>query len=617
MRRLIIFSFYCFIFSHFVRSQSAVDSMIKVYPRQKGVEKAKTLSELCFYMSFSDLDASLKYGKLAYETALLAGDSNIVSRTLSDWSIPYLTLGKYDSVIILNELVLAIEIPEGDSVQVAASLNKMGLAEFKRGNNEIALAHNLRALTIFEANNLKAYVGQTLAVIGNIYDSNKMYESALKYYQDAQTIAKDIGDQNGYITALNNEGHTLQNLKQFKAAEVKLQAANALMQTQGDPGKLGLSYQTLGLNAYYDNRPNEGRVYYQKALKNFQIIDYAEGLCVVYLNIGHSFLDEKNSDSAEFYLNKSLVIAKETESFSQLMEVYKALVVLESLKGDVEKAEHYFDTYIAMNDSIYSLETNQSIVDMQVKYETEQKTLDLSKEKLKRQNAQLWLIIAAVSAAFLLFVSLFIRHRKKLSEERLKLEALESVEKERARIARDLHDNLGADLTLITSKIDIQAFQQNDLNFRADLEKISDISKSANAQLRDTIWSIHKTSLDLGELSTKISDFARRTFDQENIAVVVNCTDKRVEIPPGKALHLFRITQEFLSNSLKYASATKITIDLGPDSLVLEDDGVGFDENLVSKGYGLSNIAARVKEINGSYKWLKNSPGSRLEIRFS
>jgi signal transduction histidine kinase len=597
--------------------QDAIDSMVKLYPSQKGVEKAKTLSELCFYTSYSDLDASLNYGKLAYETAILAGDSNIISRTLSDWSVPHLRLGKYDSVIILNQLVLDIEIPEGDSVQVAASLNKMGLAEASRGNNQKALAHYTRALAIFKEENIQVYVGQILACMGNIYDSNKMYELALDYYEQAEKIASETDDITGYITAVNNQGHVLQELKRYREADLKLKEANGiLLQQNNNPRALGLSYQTLGLNALYENKAEEGLKYYRKAIKIFSDLDDPEGLSSINLNMGYWFLDKGDSDSATFHMNAALQSAKATNSYTQLQSAYKGLVSLESLNGNYAKADEYFKLYELYSDSIYNSETNQAIADMQVKYETEQKTQALKQEKLKRKNAQLWLVVAAVSVALLLFFSLFIRHRKKLSEERLKLESLQSLENERVRIARDLHDNLGADLTVITSKIDIQAFKQNDPNYKKELETISKISKSANSQLRDTIWSIHKSSLNLGELSSKISDYARRVFDEKNTAIVVNCSDKQYSIQPSKALHLFRISQEFLNNSLKYANATKIEIDISSSTLVAQDNGLGFDEKTVVRGYGLNNIAERVVELGGRHSWEQLNPGTRLTITY-
>lgn len=597
-------------------AQINTDSLIRVFPTQPNEEKAKTLSDLCFYLSFSDLDASVMYGKMSYEAALETGNENLISRTLSDWSIPYLTIGNFDSVIILNQRVLEIEIPEGDSLQVGASLNKMGLAEYKRGNNDVALNYNLRALAIFQSEGADAYAGQTLACIGNIYDSNKMFELALDYYRKAKAVAKDVNDEIGYTTALSNEGHALQNLKRYKDAEVKLREANQLIQSEQNPKKLGLSYQTLGLNARLDNRPTEGRQFYQKALNIFSDLNYAEGLCTINMNISECFLTEKNSDSAEVYMNRSLQIAEETGSFSQLQIVYKSMVRLENLKGDYEAADSFFDLYVSLTDSIYNEETNNSIADMQVKYETDQKELALEQEKLNKKNAQLWLVVATTAVGLLLFLVMFIRHRKKISEQKLELKSLQNIESERGRIARDLHDNLGADLTLITSKVDVQAFQQKDPNFKADLEKISDISKSANAQLRDTIWSIHKSSLDLGELSSKISDFAHRIFDDKNIGIDIVCKDKKINLPPAKALNLYRIAQEFMTNSMKYASAQNVTVKLSENSMHLKDDGNGFDFKTVKKGYGLNNISERVEELKSKSTWSSSSIGTELNIQF-
>ncbi len=597
-------------------SQVNIDSLIKLYPDQENEEKAKTLSELCYQLSFSDLESSVMYGRLGYEAALKTGNQNLISRALSDWSIPYLTLGDFDSVIALNEQVLAIEIPEGDSIQVAASLNKMGLAALRKGDYDQSLKYNLRALDIFKANDIDAYVGQTLTSIGNIHDANKMYTLAIEYYQQAEEIAESAGDINGYATALNNQGHSLQNLKEYKLAEVKLRAANEYFQDLKNPQKLGLSYQTLGLNALFDNRPIEGRDYYQKALKNFEIINYAEGLCVVNLNIAECFLSEQNSDSAEIYINRGKKIAEETNSFFQQQLVYKTMVRLENLKGNYQKADDYFNRYIAINDSIYNIETNQSIAEMQVKYDTEQKINDLEKERLKSRNTQLLLAVSVIIIILLVLLALFVNYRKRLQAEKLKVEAYQNVEKERSRIARDLHDNLGAELSLISSKIDIEMFKSKDAVFQENLAAISNVSENANHQLRETIWSIHKSDLSVSDLKEKIQDFSTRVLKGKSIDIKIDTIGSDHTFTPALALNLFRIAQEAINNTLKYAEANCLLVRLTSNILEIKDDGIGFDTNSVRKGYGLNNIKERVRDINGELILESNENGTRLSIKF-
>ena len=608
--KLLLFVF----MSNLALSQVNIDSLIELYPNQELEDKAKTLSELCYQLSFSDLKLSEKYGRLGYEAALKTNNQNLISRTLSDWSIPHLSLGNFDTVLILNQRVLEIEMPEGDSVQVGASLNKMGLAAFRLGHYGQSLSYNLRALEIFKANNIQVYVGQTLSSIGNIHDANKMYDVAIDYYKEAEQIAEELGDMNGYATALNNQGHSLQNLKQYKSAEVKLKAANEQIQKLQNPQKLGLSYQTLGLNALYDNRPAEGRAYYKKALDNFRQIGYAEGLCAININIAECFLSEYNSDSAELYINEAQEIANETQSFFQQQLVYKAMVRLETLKGNYEKVDDYFNRYIAINDSIYNIETNQAIADMKVKYDTDQKTKALENEKLKSRNSQLWLLMAVVIIVLLVIIVLFLNYRRKLQAEKLKVEGYESLEKERTRIARDLHDNLGAELSLISSKIEIEMFKSNNAVFQENLGTISEVSKNANHQLRETIWSIHKSNLTVKELKEKIESFAERVVDDNPIDIAVTSSESDYMYTPAVALNLFRMAQEAINNSLKYAEASQLMVNIKPDQLTIVDNGKGFDIEVVRRGYGLNNIDQRTKDINGKLELLSGKEGTTVRI---
>jgi signal transduction histidine kinase len=611
-----VYSVLIILFFTSVFGQTNIDSLISVYPTQSDAEKAKTLSELCYILSFSDLEESLKYGKLAHQAAEKSGDLNLISRTLSDWSIPLINLGKFDTAIVLNRQVLEIETKEGDSIQVAATLNKLATAAFKLGKYDLSVKYSFRALPIFEANNYPSYVGATFNLIANSYEANKMHELALTYYGKAKRIAEETNDQIGFSSALNNEGLVLLNLKRHDEAEVKLIAANKIIQELDLPEKLGFSYQTLGLNALQDNRPAEAKSFYQKAYEIFEELGNLEGKCLINVNLAECLIHENKIDSADWHIQNSIAFAKETNSIFLLKSVYKSAIRLENLKGNSDKADAFFQLYETLNDSIYSAATNASIAEMQVKYDTEQKTLELAQEKLSRKNTQLWLLIAVTLLVLFGVLILYVRYRKRLAEEKLKLAALESLEQERSRIARDLHDNLGADLTLIASKVDIQAFKQKDENFKGDLEQISAITQSANAQLRDTIWSIHKSALNLGELNNKIDEFVRRTFDADDHKVKVECNDAEKSIPPTKALHLYRITQEFVNNSFKYAQCDEIKIELKKGELKLKDNGIGFDFDTVSKGYGLNNIHARGEEMNAQLTWKKLAHGIELVVHY-
>lgn len=612
-----ILLFFTFVFcTNSILAQTAIDSLKKTYPKQQKIEQVGTLGELCYQLSYNDPIQAVKYGKLAHKIALETNESELIANALNDWSIPYLVLGDFDSVLILSEECLRIRQELGDSVGVGKVLNKIANAQYELGLEEQAIKNSLRAIAIFEVNDLREYNGRMLANIATMYEGRGLFEAALSYYAQAKEIASEFGNENAYYIALSGEATCFTKLKRYREAETNLLLALTYYKAQNNTEFIGACYQNLGFNSSRAGKKEDALAYYQKALTEYNTIKDKLGQALININIGQVLMDFKDFDQAETYLQKGLEIANEINSISQYQHAFKAFMRLENFKGNYEKADQYFDLYEAHMDSVFNAETTAAISEMQVKYETAQKTNALEQEKLKTRNTQLWLIIAVISGILLLIFALYIRYRKKLSEQKLRLKALEQVEVERGRIARDLHDNLGADLSLITSKIDIQAYKQNDPNFKSDLERISTLSRSANAQLRDTIWSIHKSTLTLGELAMKIVEFGDRIFLDTKTKLKVESLENEFIIQPSKALHLYRICQEFINNSFKYANASEVQIIITNNMISLKDNGRGFVLSEVSKGYGLNNIESRAIEMGATINW-KNENGTHLTISFT
>ncbi len=604
------------LFSFIVLGQHQIDSLIKVFPKQGDLEQSKTLCELCYQLSFNDTEKSIYYGRLAYKAAVRSNDSSAIAQSLNDWSIPYLIDGNFDSVIVLSEQALNIRMAMGDSIGVAKSLNKIANAKYELGLMEEALTNNLRAVKIFEENDLEVYTGQILANIGNIYERNGMFEKAIENYKKGQHIAKINQNNGAYYIALGGEGSCLSKTGKYNEAEVLFLEALNYYKKEQNIDLMGVTYQALGLNARLQKNKLKGKFYYQKALEMYETNNSQIGIALVKVNLGQVFLDENQYDSAEIVLKEGLNLALESRSFFQLKHAYKGLTRLENLKGNYQKADDYFDLYVAHMDSLYNSETNHMISEMQVKYDTAAKTKALEYEQLQNKNNRLLLLLLLILTVILVLLIVLIRHRKKLQAERLKIEGLRHVENERSRIARDLHDNLGAELSLISSKIDIEAFKHDNTPVQEELNRISEISKNANHQLRETIWSIHKPDITLQELGNKIDDYTRRIFNGTSVTINIRISETPINLSPALALNLFRISQETINNTFKYAQAQKLNIILNGHEIRIEDDGTGFNIATVRRGYGLNNIEARVKELNGQLQLSSGESGTKLEVLF-
>lgn len=613
-KKFLIILFSCFSLTS--QSQPNVDSLIALYPNQSNREKVVSLGEICYQLAFNDSKKAINYGGLGYKAALQTGDKVLVAQALNDWSIPFLVQGNFDTVLVLCEQALEIRTDLGDSVEVAKLLNKMANANYELGNLTLALQQNLRALRLFEENNLETYAGRVLSNIGLIYEQNGMFEDALETYQKAKEIANQNQNRDAYYIALSSEAACLTKLNRFDEADQKMNDALAYyLETENVDMMAGI-YQNLGFNARSNKDSKKGKYYYEKARDMYQINNNETGLLFITTNLAQISMDFGELDVAENYLNEAYDLALKNNSLHQLETIYRGLMRLENLKGNYQKADDYFNLYLRQMDSLYNAETNGAITEMKIKYDTDAKEKALANEQLENKNKQLLLVLAGVLIIILVLLVLLIRHRKKLQSEKLTIEGLRNLDYERRRIARDLHDNLGAELALIASKIDIEAFKNENTALGNALNEISGLSKNANNQLRETIWSTHKSSITLGELGEKIQAYADRILNETQIEIKIITESPSTEISPPLGLNLFRISQEMINNTFKYAEANEILVEIGIKFIQIKDNGIGFNLETVRRGYGLNNIEQRVLEFKGDMKLTSDSNGTTLAIKY-
>lgn len=221
---------------------------------------------------------------------------------------------------------------------------------------------------------------------------------------------------------------------------------------------------------------------------------------------------------------------------------------------------------------------------------------------------ELWFQIAvfAVLASVIIYLTrFFIRRRFRRRIELM--EAQQKVHQERERISRELHDNVGSQLTFLISTLDYLSFQidrnQTD-TYQSLVKELSVNTRATNAQLRETIWALHQQSVSIESFTQKCRQYLSSVSSKGNnlnCEVNFNKSVQNVELNPMQALHLFRILQEAVNNAFKYANAKKLSVNITIDKdlvLSIEDDGVGFDASLnKSEHYGLKNIFTRAEEI--------------------
>ncbi len=174
---------------------------------------------------------------------------------------------------------------------------------------------------------------------------------------------------------------------------------------------------------------------------------------------------------------------------------------------------------------------------------------------------------------------------------------------QRERLARDLHDGIGSQLTHIIAKLDMLSINSQ---LTKQLGEISDFARETNQILRETIWVLNHDCVQYNQLQKRISGFLNRVWEgREQPELIISMkSNSTLLISPIVSMAIFRIVQEVVNNAIKYANATTLEVlfRYRDDTVVIEigDNGEGFDVLSTKKGYGLNNIHKRCIELGGA-----------------
>ena len=209
-----------------------------------------------------------------------------------------------------------------------------------------------------------------------------------------------------------------------------------------------------------------------------------------------------------------------------------------------------------------------------------------------------------------------VRLRRRLAAAELQ----NKVHEERTRISRDLHDNIGSQLTFIISSLDNHAHMQKDERNKGRLNDLSGFTRNTMNELRETIWTMNKEAVSTDAFAQKLAEYLTKSgqaspdisfdFDQRG--------DHHGQLNAAETLHGFRMVQEAVNNAIKYANARCIKVEVDHSQalaiqITITDDGDGFDPTTVIRGNGLNNLEERAIEAKGSCV-IESAPGKGTSV---
>jgi ligand-binding sensor domain-containing protein/signal transduction histidine kinase len=230
-----------------------------------------------------------------------------------------------------------------------------------------------------------------------------------------------------------------------------------------------------------------------------------------------------------------------------------------------------------------------------------------------------WFLALALTTGIAAVAGTAVYWTRRASRRRLaRLEQQHALEQERARIARDIHDDLGSSLTHISMLSELaEADKANPQQVETHVRKIADSARQTVRSLDEIVWAVSPENDTWNSLVEYLSEYANEFF----AGTAIRC---RLEMPmdlppyplPSEVRHgLFLVFKEALNNSLKHARASEVRIRVSQNDarveLTISDDGRGFElekAGAAARGNGLNNMRQRVESLGGSLG-IASAPG--------
>jgi ligand-binding sensor domain-containing protein/signal transduction histidine kinase len=240
---------------------------------------------------------------------------------------------------------------------------------------------------------------------------------------------------------------------------------------------------------------------------------------------------------------------------------------------------------------------------------------------------QAWWFIGLVALGLLASVGGTVRlvERRKHQRRLKRLEQERALEHERARIAQDLHDDLGSSLTRISLLSDLaRADKDNPAQVEAHAQKISQSAGQTVRALEEIVWALRPGSDSLQSLVEYIAHFANELFEGDTARCRLDLPPDLPArpLPPEMRHNIFLVVKEALTNALKHARAREVRVQAQASARTLEivvrDDGQGFEPKALpptpGKRHGLGNMRRRAEDMGGTLA-MESVPGQGTTVR--
>jgi signal transduction histidine kinase len=553
---------------------------------------------------------------------LLAKDKNeLIPYIDSITSLPVETFAPTDSLLLFNVLQLSdsLDYPKGS----AAAGYLLSSYFMNQSNHPRALFYALKSIDECKKTDNFQLMIKGFMLVANVYAVEENIPQSQDYLYLATQYAS-MHDPSQLAACYNAMGHNACMTGQFDKAEEYF--IKAIESSKNPENSFGLGKAYTNMNLLYRRKGDFKKAleYGLMAEKYYTKIPYQRGVLVNLTGMGICYSKLGNKDKAIECHSKVLKLARENNDVESIGNAYYGFYLVYKEFGLYKEALLWNERLQYLQDSVINKQNQDRIAELTRKYTNIKQESEIALLKKEKQIQSLeiqktrWsllfvivLFLALSTIGILVFIFKQNRNKSLLRESVLKAEL-----SERKRIARDLHDNIGSHLAYLVGGLEQAARDhQNE-----KLNQLEHFGRDAITQLRETIWAIQSNNTEILSFVDRVREMARRYHHHLHVEFInkipFTATHKLSAL---QTLYLFRIIQESVSNAYKHSSAKVLLLEVSIQSeslftILISDNGKGFDITKATVGNGLKNMEQRAFEIGASFRII-SSPGNGTTIK--
>jgi signal transduction histidine kinase len=554
--------------------------------------------------------------------------------------------GAYDSAIsTCKQGLLLCDNTSKGQLKMSALYNYIGASFQFKGEFDSAIQYFYKAVE--KSEHIDSGKLQLLRAYNNIsltFNRTRNNEKALIYLEKAEGLARK-NRWNGLLPAMYlNKGRIYKEQKKFELSEATfLSALAACDTTPGVEKSSGIPkdvirlmiFTNLGQLNLNQHRPIKALKYLQTGLPLSENVNpYYQ--VPIRLALGKVYHQLRNFKLAKKYVLLAISKAGDAEINDGLSEGHLLISEIYNQEGKYKQAYNHLQKAYVLEEKIRGVEITESSRLLEIKYRTAQKDNEIVEKKLSviekdrmLKNRNIWIIAISLGLFFLIIFFIIVyknhQHRQGLQEQKIlsieqdrRIEILkataEGEEKERNRIASNLHDGIGSIIS--AAKMNFSTLRTNDTD-KPVFEKSMKLLNEAAFELRTTAHNLMPQMLLQEGLVTATRDFCERVSNSQLLLIEYQAYGNFCQQEVNFELFVYRIIQELINNIIKHAAAQKalVQISMSNDllSITVEDNGKGMAPDELNKGAGLKNLEAKVYMLHGQIT-IESVPQSGTQI---